>query len=89
MVMMSVTPGVGFIMIGRGVLYTGMIRVDVLRILLLILVLVMALDMSVLDLDGRTNVSERTKKSSKHQHPTCKDGVKAVLFTRTHEKRIR
>ena len=30
MVMMSITPGVGFIMTGRGVFFTGMIRVDIL-----------------------------------------------------------
>ncbi len=76
-------------MIRRSVFSAGMIRVDVLRILRVILMLMMALGMGVLDHDGRTNVSDRSNKSGKHQQPTCKDGVKAVLFTRTHEKRIR
>lgn len=71
-------------MIGRSVFSAGMIRVDVLRILRVILMLMMALGMGVLNHNGRTNVSDRAKKSGKHQQPTCQDGVKAVLFTGRH-----
>jgi hypothetical protein len=84
LVVVRVTPGLWFVMIGRSVFSAGMIRVDVLRILRVILMLMMALGMGVLDHDGRTNVSDRAKKCGKHQQPTCKDGVKAVLFTRRH-----
>ena len=82
--MMRVPPGVRLIMIGRGVLSTGMIRVDVLRILRVKLVLMMALGMSVLHHDGRTNVGDRTKKNGKYQQPTREDGGHAVFFPRMH-----
>ena len=75
MVMMSITPGVGFIMTGRGVFFTGMIRVDILWILRVILMLMTVFHMSVFDDYGRTNVSERSKKSGKQQQPTCEDGL--------------
>jgi hypothetical protein len=58
-----------------GVFFTGMIRVDILWILRVILMLMTVFHMSVLDDYGRTNVSERSKKSGKQQQPTCEDGL--------------
>jgi hypothetical protein len=37
--------------------------------------LMTAFHMSVLNDYGRTNVSERSKKSGKQQQPTCEDGL--------------